>query len=90
MLDQPLEPFTIAFAIAIMAIGSAFQASVGIGLASSRPRRPELSLVPGPMLLAGVMLTLMTAYRERAAIDVPALRSSLVGLAIGTIAGALP
>ena len=46
------------------------------------------SFIPGPMLLAGVLLALMTAYRERAAIDVPALGSSLAGLAIGTVAGA--
>jgi uncharacterized protein len=92
MPNQPLEPFTIAFAIATMAIGSALQASVGIGLALFVVPLLALvdqSFIPGPMLLAGVVLTLMTAYRERAAIDVPALRSSLVGLAVGTIAGAI-
>jgi uncharacterized membrane protein YfcA len=75
-----------------MAIGSAFQASVGIGLALFVV--PVLAIVdqsfiPGPMLLAGVMLALLTAYRERTAIDVPALRGSLSGLAIGTVVGAL-
>src|ERR1700687_497291 len=91
MFDQPLEPFSIAFAIATMAIGSAIQASVGIGLALFVVPLLALvdqSFIPGPMLLAGVMLTLMTAYRERTAIDMPALRSSLVGLAIGTVVGA--
>jgi uncharacterized membrane protein YfcA len=92
MIEHPLEPLNIAIAVAIMAIGSAFQASVGIGLALFVV--PVLavvdqSFVPGPMLLAGVMLALLTAYRERTAIDVPALRSSLIGLAIGTIVGAL-
>jgi uncharacterized membrane protein YfcA len=91
MIEQPLEPLNIAIAVAIMAIGSALQASVGIGLALVVV--PILALVdqsfiPGPMLLAGVMLALMTAYRERTAIDMPALRSSLIGLAIGTIVGA--
>jgi len=92
MLDQPLEPFAVALAIAIIAIGSAFQASVGIGLALFVVPLLALvdqSFIPGPMLLAGVILVLITAYRERAAIDVPALRSSLVGLVIGTIAGAV-
>ncbi|HXN69346.1 MAG TPA: TSUP family transporter, partial [Bradyrhizobium sp.] len=75
-----------------MAIGSALQASVGIGLALLVV--PVLALVdqsfiPGPMLLAGVALTVLTAWRERTAIDVPALRNSLIGLAIGTILGAL-
>jgi hypothetical protein len=91
MIEQPLEPLHIAIAVAIMAIGSALQASAGIGLALVVV--PILALVdhsfiPGPMLLAGVMLALMTAYRKRTAIDVPALRSSLIGLAIGTIVGA--
>jgi uncharacterized protein len=75
-----------------MAIGSALQASIGIGLALFVV--PVLALVdrsfiPGPMLLAGVVLALLTAYRERTAVDVAALRSSLIGLAIGTIVGAL-
>jgi uncharacterized membrane protein YfcA len=91
MIEHPLEPLNIAIAVAIMAIGSALQASVGIGLALFVV--PILALVdqsfiPGPMLLAGVVLALMTAYRERTAIDVAALRSSLIGLAIGTIVGA--
>jgi uncharacterized protein len=92
MIEQPLEPLNIAIAVAIMATGSALQASVGIGLALFVV--PVLALVdqsfiPGPMLLAGVVLALLTAYRERTAIDVPALRNSLVGLAVGTVIGAL-
>jgi uncharacterized protein len=92
MIEQPLEPINIAIAVTIMAIGSALQASVGIGLALLVV--PVLALVdqsfiPGPMLLAGVALTVLTAWRERTAIDVPALRNSLIGLAIGTILGAL-
>jgi uncharacterized protein len=92
MIEQPLEPLNIAIAAAVMAIGSALQASVGIGLALFVV--PVLALVdqsfiPGPMLLAGVVLALLTAYRERTAIDAAALRSSLIGLAIGTIVGAL-
>jgi uncharacterized membrane protein YfcA len=90
MVVSSLEPFHIAIAVAIMAIGSTLQASVGIGLALLVV--PVLALVdqsfiPGPMLLAGVVLALMTAYRERTAIDVPALRNSLIGLAIGTLIG---
>jgi uncharacterized membrane protein YfcA len=92
MLDQPLEPLAVALAIAIMAIGSAFQASVGIGLALFVVPLLAVvnqSFIPGPMLLAGVILALMTACRERKAIDVRALRSSLAGLVVGTIAGAV-
>ena len=93
MLDQPLEPLAIVLPIAIMAIGSAFQASVGIGMALFVVPLLALvdqSFIPGPMLLAGVILALMTAYREPKAIDVPALRSSLVGLVVGLLLGRLP
>ena len=92
MIEHPLEPLNIAIAVAIMATGSAVQASVGIGLALLVVPLLALvdqSFIPGPMLLAGVMLASLTAYRERTAIDVAALRSSLIGLAIGTILGAL-
>jgi uncharacterized membrane protein YfcA len=92
MIEHPLEPLSIAIAVLVMAIGSAFQASVGIGLALFVV--PVLALIdqsfiPGPMLLAGVVLALLTAYRERTSINAPALRNSLIGLAIGTIVGAL-
>jgi uncharacterized membrane protein YfcA len=91
MIHQQVEPLTLTIAIAIMAVGSALQASAGIGLALFAV--PILALVdrsfiPGPMLLAGVVLALSSAYRERTAIDVRALGNSLVGLAIGTVAGA--
>ena len=92
MIEHSLEPFNITIAVAIMAMGSALQASVGIGLALLVVPLLALvdqSFIPGPMLLAGVMLASLTAYRERTAIDVAALRSSLIGLAIGTILGAL-
>jgi uncharacterized membrane protein YfcA len=78
-------------AVAIVAIGSAFQAAVGIGMALFVV--PILALidpayVPGPMLLAGSVLAAMTAWRERHALDRAGLRLSLVGLLIGTVVGA--
>jgi len=79
MIEQPLEPSSIAFAVAIMAMGSALQASAGVGLALFVVPLLALvdrSFIPGPMLLAGLLITLLTAYRERIAIDVSALRSS--------------
>lgn len=81
-----------AAAVAIMALGSAFQAAVGIGLALIVV--PILALidptyVPGPMLLAGTVLAAMTAWRERHALDRRGLLQSLAGLLIGTGVGAL-
>jgi uncharacterized protein len=92
MIEQPLELSHAAVAIAVMAIGSALQASVGIGLALFVVPILALidrSFIPGPMLLAGVVLALLTAYRERTAIERPALLSALKGLAVGTVIGAL-
>ena len=79
-------------AMLIMAIGSACQASVGIGMA--RFVAPLLALIeprfiPGPMLLAGVIPAGTTAYRERGSVDARGLGVSLVGLAGGTVIGAL-
>lgn len=54
---------------------------------------PELALVdprlvPGSMLLAGSLLALASAYRERHAVDAKSFGLSLLGLAIGTVFGA--
>jgi hypothetical protein len=87
MIDQPLEPLTIAFAIAIMAIGCAVQASELDWPFFVVPvlALVDQSFIPGPMLLAGVMLALLTAYRQRTAIDVPALRNSLASFCRETL-----
>ena len=79
-------------AVAIMALGSALQAAVGIGLALFVV--PVLALIdpayiPGPMLLAGTVLAAMTAWRERHAVDRPGLCLSLAGLLVGAIVGAV-
>jgi hypothetical protein len=86
-----LDWATVSVAIAAMALGSAFQAALGIGMALFVV--PILALVdptfiPGPVLLAGTVLAAMTAYQERDAIDRKGLAISLLGLAVGTIAGA--
>jgi uncharacterized membrane protein YfcA len=86
------SPLEFAAATLIMAMGSAFQAAVGLGLALLVV--PLLALidtgfVPGPMLFAGILLTLATAYRDRAEIDRTLLSRLLLGLAIGTVVGAV-
>jgi len=79
-------------ATAAMAIGSAFQAALGIGMALVvvpilAPVDP--GFIPGPMLLAGSLLTAMTAHAERDAIDTKGMGASLVGLSAGTVIGAV-
>ncbi len=87
-------PSAPEFAVAtlIMALGSAFQAAVGLGMALLVV--PLLALVdtrfiPGPMLFAGIALAAATAYRDRAEIDRATLGLALVGLTIGTGVGAV-
>src|SRR5919108_3380921 len=46
-------------------------------------------LVPGPMLLAGSLLALASAYRERHAVDAKSFGLSLLGLATETLFGAV-
>ena len=83
---------TILIAISAMAFGCAFQTALGLGFALLAA--PVLVLldpafVPGPMLLAGVVLAALTAYGERDAIDRTLLMTCLIGLAAGTVIGAL-
>ena len=80
----------IALASLVMAVGSALQASVGLGMALLVV--PVLAIidtqfVPGPVMLAGIVLASATAFRDRAAVDRAVLRSSLLGLGAGTAAG---
>ena len=87
-----LSPLEFAAATLIMAVGSAFQAAVGLGLALLVV--PFLALIdtrfiPGPMLFAGIALTAATAYRDRREIDRAALGLSFAGLTIGTFIGAI-
>jgi uncharacterized membrane protein YfcA len=92
MVELGLSPLVLITAVVIMGIGSACQASVGIGLAlfvSPLLALLEPRFIPGPMLLAGVLLAASTAYRERGSLDPRGLGVSLVGLAGGTLIGAI-
>lgn len=92
MPEPGLPLVTVIAANVIMAIASALQASVGIGLALlAVPLLALLDprLVPGPMLLAGSVLALASAYRERHAVDLTSFRLSLLGLGIGSVLGAV-
>ncbi len=92
MLEPGVPLVTVIAANAIMSIASALRASVGIGLALlAVPLLALLDprLVPGPMLLAGSLLALASAYRERHAVDAKSFGLALLGLATGTIFGAV-
>lgn len=86
-----LSLVTLLAANAVMAVGSAFQAAVGMGLALLVV--PLLALLdpvllPGPMLFAAIGLCFGMAWRDRASLDRHALAIGMVGLAAGTAIGA--
>jgi uncharacterized membrane protein YfcA len=78
----------IAMALALMAIGALVQGSIGFGLALvAAPLlvRIDPSLVPGPLMFAGLPLVSLIAWRERQSYDLRALRWPLVGQLGGTV-----
>lgn len=68
MPPLPVNPAQLSVALALVAIGATIQGSIGIGLAVIAAPillivSPEF--VPGPMLIAAMLLTLLMAHRER-------------------------
>lgn len=68
-------------------IGAWVQGSIGFGLAVvAAPLLVliEPDLVPGPLILNGLLLTLLVAYRERRSIDARSIRWTILGSVAGT------
>jgi uncharacterized protein len=85
----PVTPVEFAIALALATIGSTVQGVVGLGLAVVSA--PILLLinpvfVPGPLLLAAMMLTILIAYKER---DSVAYNEVAIG-ALGRVFGMVP
>lgn len=92
MFELGLSPLTIAAALAIITAASAIQATVGMGMALIGV--PLLALVdprfiPGPLLLGGLVQTIVSTYRARHHLEIGNLRWSLLGLGAGTLVGAV-
>jgi uncharacterized membrane protein YfcA len=90
---NPPDPGTLGlvFASSAVLVGSVVQGAVGFGLALVAAPILFLidpRLVPGPMIFASLVLTLLTAYRDRHAIDASGLGWGLVGRLPGTLLGA--
>lgn len=85
-----LSPWLAALAVVIVIIGSATQASIGVGLGLLAA--PTLSLmdpgfVPGALAVSIVPLTVGMTVRERDHID-PGIYRAVVGRVIGVLIGA--
>ena len=92
MFDPGLSLYALIIANLVMVIASALQASIGIGMALlALPFLVWLDprLVPGPMLLAGAALTLISAIHNWHPVQPRHFGFSLLGLAVGTAVGAV-
>lgn len=86
-----MDPLSAGLAFAVVAVGALLQGSVGFGLALVAA--PLLVLldplfVPGPLLLAALVLALLMSYRERREVDLGMLRWAVVGRIAGGSAAA--
>jgi uncharacterized membrane protein YfcA len=82
----------IVIATVVIAIGAAVQGGVGFGMnliAAPILAVLDPDLVPGPAIVAAVILTVLVAYRDREHIDRRGVGWALGGRVPGTVAGAL-
>ena len=91
-----MTPIQILTVPLIVTVGSALQGSVGFGLGMLAAPVLVLidpELIPGPLLCAALLLTILVAFREHRAIDLRgvgwALAGRLPGTALGAVAVAL-
>jgi uncharacterized membrane protein YfcA len=87
-----VTPLELAIATVIVAGGAAVQGGVGFGMnliAAPLLALVNPELVPGPAIAAAVVLTVLVAFRERAAVDWRGVRFALAGRVPGVVVGAL-
>lgn len=91
VMEYPLTTASSLLASCIVMIGAILQGSAGIGLGFIAV--PLLVLlnplfIPGPLLIAALLLTLLIAHREHRSIEFSGIQWAIVGRIVGTIAGA--
>ncbi len=87
-----VDPEIIVAAVAVIAVASCVQGSIGFGcglLAIPVFALLDPDLVPGPIFVSNAVLTSSTALRERHDIDWSAVRWGTVGRLPGTVVGSL-
>jgi uncharacterized membrane protein YfcA len=92
MMEIPLTISKSLLACGVVMIGSILQGSVGIGLGFAAV--PLLVLldplfIPGPLLIAALLLTLLITYREHGSIEFSGIHWAIIGRVIGTVLGAI-
>ncbi len=85
---MPLEPLPLALALLFCTLGATVQAAAGFGLALIAA--PVLVLlepafVPGPLTAASLVLTVLVAARDHAAMDLHGIGWAMVGRVFGTL-----
>ena len=88
MPEIPLTSVQMILAALVVAVGSAVQGIIGFGLALiAAPLLLLIDpiLVPGPLLTAGLVLTLLLTWREWGGVDHEALWLTVGGRFVGTI-----
>jgi hypothetical protein len=90
--ERRVSGFEWIVIVGVMAFGALVQSAVGFGLAMVVA--PFLVLidplfVPGPLLAAALLLTVLVSLRDRRGIDVSGVGSMMVGRVLGTVPGAL-
>ncbi len=86
----PMFSSQLALKSVIVAMASALQASTGMGMALFAAPLLALvdpALVPGPTLIAVMVLSAIVAWRERAMLDLRMLAPAMLGLVCGTAIG---
>lgn len=89
-MDLNVELTSLIYVVIVSTLGATLQGSVGFGLGFVAV--PLLAVVdprylPGPLIMAALVLTLLLSYREHKAIQLKGITWVLVGRLIGAIIG---
>jgi uncharacterized membrane protein YfcA len=85
----PVSPLEVVAVSVIVALGACVQGSIGFGwamVAAPFVVLIEPDFVPAPMILSGLILTLLMTYRERKSIDTGGVRWMSAGSVPGIVA----
>lgn len=87
-----MSPTELAAASGVVALGAFVQGVVGFGsllIAAPLLVLIDPTLVPGPILVSGLLLALLMAYRERRGLEVRGVGWAFAGRVPGSVVGAL-